>query len=583
MREGSPLRYAPLGLAAVGTLAAGLLWGLAATPDSAAAATREHRLLFLALWGAVTCLALAWPPLRERRLPILALAVVAALGACHVLAHEGKSAEIQGQRYWWLDDDMMISARYARNLAAGEGLVWNAGERVEGYTNLLWTLVLAVPHLFLPPETVSFAVILLNTGILLLLLLAVNQVLAEAGVSGFAAGVGCLLIATSPSALNWTVGGGEAVLLGFLLVLLGRAAGRAIRGWKGALGLGLLAGAIVLVRPDAAVASGCLLLGALARKDNRRLVPVLVGGAVLLPVLQVAFRLMYYGEWLPNTWYLKGTGWDLRGEAGWLYVKALLLDHYPLLLLAVVGTLFQRRHWPWLLAILGHLLYVARVGGDELPEQRFFLPILPLVAVLAVEGAVGLAAAVNDKVLGGARPVLLPALLLVWTAFHGAVLPGTIPPAMAIRSGAEHRNVLVGLMVRANTEPDAVVAHFWAGAAPYFSERRGLDLFGKCDPWVARTEAHEGIRKAGHAKYDLDHSLGLRPDVVVGGDPGALPPAMVAQRAQSDYRAFAHLMQHPEFLAHYLAGLVRQPLSLQWHGVYVRDDTTKARPASEWR
>jgi arabinofuranosyltransferase len=44
----------------------------------------------------------------------------------------------------WVSDDAFISFRYGRHLAEGEGLVWNPGEYVEGYTNLLWTLVLAV-------------------------------------------------------------------------------------------------------------------------------------------------------------------------------------------------------------------------------------------------------------------------------------------------------------------------------------------------------------------------------------------------------------------------------------------------------
>ena len=43
----------------------------------------------------------------------------------------------------FVQDDAYISFRYARNLADGLGLVWNAGERVEGYTNFLWTLMLA--------------------------------------------------------------------------------------------------------------------------------------------------------------------------------------------------------------------------------------------------------------------------------------------------------------------------------------------------------------------------------------------------------------------------------------------------------
>src|SRR5512142_2264485 len=49
---------------------------------------------------------------------------------------------LDGQRYFSLFDDAMISMRYAWNLSHGNGLVWNAGEYVEGYTNLLMTLIM---------------------------------------------------------------------------------------------------------------------------------------------------------------------------------------------------------------------------------------------------------------------------------------------------------------------------------------------------------------------------------------------------------------------------------------------------------
>lgn len=41
-------------------------------------------------------------------------------------------------------DDAYISFRYARNFAEGLGLVYNAGERIEGYTNFLWTVLLGL-------------------------------------------------------------------------------------------------------------------------------------------------------------------------------------------------------------------------------------------------------------------------------------------------------------------------------------------------------------------------------------------------------------------------------------------------------
>src|ERR671933_1076881 len=67
------------------------------------------------------------------------------------------SFTINGERYFVLFDDEMVSMRYARNLARGYGLVWNpGGERVEGYTNLLWVLYMALVHLLpLPAAKIS--------------------------------------------------------------------------------------------------------------------------------------------------------------------------------------------------------------------------------------------------------------------------------------------------------------------------------------------------------------------------------------------------------------------------------------------
>src|SRR5205085_9529171 len=55
---------------------------------------------------------------------------------------------IDGHRYFCLFDDEMVSMRYAQNLASGNGLVWNPGEKVEGFTNPLWVLLMAFFHLF---------------------------------------------------------------------------------------------------------------------------------------------------------------------------------------------------------------------------------------------------------------------------------------------------------------------------------------------------------------------------------------------------------------------------------------------------
>src|SRR4051812_41830546 len=58
----------------------------------------------------------------------------------------------------FIQDDAFISFRYAQNLARGLGLVWNAGERVEGYTNFLWTLFLWIPH-YLNIDPIKFVTV----------------------------------------------------------------------------------------------------------------------------------------------------------------------------------------------------------------------------------------------------------------------------------------------------------------------------------------------------------------------------------------------------------------------------------------
>ena len=58
--------------------------------------------------------------------------------------------------FFSLFDDAMIAMRYARNMAEGHGLVWNNGEYIEGYTNFLWTLWMAIIHLLPVPESRTF-------------------------------------------------------------------------------------------------------------------------------------------------------------------------------------------------------------------------------------------------------------------------------------------------------------------------------------------------------------------------------------------------------------------------------------------
>ena len=75
-------------------------------------------------------------PLSTRHLHWIAIATAVVVLVAHNVATQP-----------WTLDDAYISFRYAENLVAGDGLVFNPGERVEGYTNFLWVMGVAALNL----------------------------------------------------------------------------------------------------------------------------------------------------------------------------------------------------------------------------------------------------------------------------------------------------------------------------------------------------------------------------------------------------------------------------------------------------
>ena len=549
----------------------------------------------------------------------LAIAGAAALALLSLrgLAGATKHATLAGAGdVWWLDDDMMITLRYARNLVEGRGLVWNAGERVEGITNFLWALLLAIPQLLLGPSRAALGAIVLNGALLVAALALAFALVRRLGGSRVAAALACFALATHQGTLHWAAGGSEAILLAVLLLAQAWCACGEGAATPREAAFGALAGGLALLtRPDALPVAGVLMV-ALALRCGGRAQTLRAGALfVALPLLQIVFRLAYYHELLPNTYSLKMTGWSTRPLAGVDYLVRLLSQHALHLGFALAALLAARRRANAFLlgALLLFLAYVAWAGGDELPKQRFFVPVAPLLFALSLVGAEQLALRIGDARDATAddgapcRPLWLPWSVVVVAGLGGGFLPGQADPGSKRRADAELACVQQGLLIRENTRPDASIAVFWAGATPYFSERRGIDLLGKCDPVIAREDAKPGLMKPGHNKYDLPHSLALAPDVVVSGvGGGATIRQIEAMWKDGPYRCFYDLYLAPDFLAKYVgagsvdelgpAGRMPQfvggtgtklPLDLAntsrgFHAIFVRRDSTRAQPPAEW-
>ena len=335
----------------------------------------------------------------------LRLLVLAASGAFYAIFVARTRFERDGATYFTLFDDAMVSMRYARNLADGGGLVWNVGEeRVEGYTNLLWTLWMALLHLVGVPEPkVALAVAATGVALLFATVLGTRAVVDAVGATRpTTAVVAMALVAGFYPLVYWTLRGLEVGLVAALLVLAIALCLR-LRASPGGATLAALAAllvAAVLTRTDAAVP--CVLVAAYAfavsPPSARRRTAVVLGGAILgTAIAHTLFRLAYYGEPLPNTYYLKLGGIDLgtRLERGAAALAEVGLLHLSAPAALAVGLLLSpaRRRYSALALLCGVFAalaaYSVYVGGDAWEwmqySNRYLTPgAIPLLVLAAL-------------------------------------------------------------------------------------------------------------------------------------------------------------------------------------------------------
>jgi hypothetical protein len=450
----------------------------------------------------------------------IAIWLASALFQLHLIL--GAHFERAGKRYYVLFDDAMISMRYARNFANGAGLVFDPGAApVEGYSNLLWTLWMALPHALGVRDTHTSLFVMLSSMALCLATSRSSERLARALGGGEAAALGALAsVALCYPLLYWSLRGMEVALLAWLSLVALLGALRAQRGEPVGLAARLALVAIPLVRADAAVPALVVAAAypALAPRGARVRACAAALSAVALPILaQELFRWHMYDELLPNTYYLKLTGVALstrlaRGiETLWRHAAGELA---PWLLAAAIALAARRRDPR--VALVAALFacvcaYSVWAGGDAwewMPyANRYVSAELPALAVLAALGA--------ETAAGAARPLRVIAVALAllgasqgnafWRCFRDG-------PAHA----REERIVgALGVHLRETTKPNARIAFVWAGAAPYFSERPAIDLLGKSDARIARLPARSGEHAPGHDKWDYAYSIGeLRPAVI---------------------------------------------------------------------
>ena len=451
-------------------------------------------------------------------------------------------------RYWaFTVDDAYISLRYARHLLAGQGLVFNPGERVEGFTSLTWTLLSAALLPWTSQPLVALKLLGLACALLTLwvsLLILRHLVPHRPDLLWLTA----FLIAGAPCLVAWSVGGLETMLFALLLTTTFYAylTDQGVRGWPT---WPLWALVATLTRPEAPLIVPVLVAHSMLFGSPRARVRVLRALAVFLSLLAgfLAWRFMYYGSLLPNTYYAKVAGGGLPaalGGARYLFEFARCYGG-PVGAALVAGVLLganrPRGAGLLLVTVAAFFLTPLALGSDWMPQFRYLAPYWALAAVLVALGLerVGdLLARQGPGVRGRFAQQTIMVLVVVAFALSygyqviladdpGGPRYGHYGVEVMYHAAAVENYIRAGRRLAELARPGDTLAAFAIGAVGYYSDLRIIDAVGLTDKTIARLDPAQR----------LTHILSLRPTYIEDVSGEATTSGLTAL---------------PEFPAHYV-------------------------------
>jgi arabinofuranosyltransferase len=469
--------------------------------------------------------------------------------------------------YWdTMVDDAFISFRYSENLAQGAGPVYNPGERVEGVTNMLWVFLLAPASALDWDLGVTARIVGLVFTIGGFLLLTVRSALLNQDHSHLWAG---FLFASSAPVVCWATGGLETPLFAFLILF---AVLRAFReedlgksGWLS----GILFALATMTRPEGFLFWGAFVMFRIAESlwgkdrwqfsDWQRIL-----GFLILIVPMIIARWIYYGDIVPNTFYVK-TGRGLRGILGGGRYTLEFLGTFGGGALIGVGllALLDAAKRRWIAYCLGmsavFAAYVVLLGGaDWMALFRYYVPVIPL---LLIPIAVGFGLVYrwlqrgsipgSQHLPGWIKTALIIAVGILIIALNLSVTYIARVRDVKRYGGFDdyHRYLKVVNYLSEHASKDALIAVQNAGTVPFMTRLPTLDMSGLADRHIARTPAKGKLKR----RYDPDYVMSRQPDyieVLTGVD-------LSEDHPQNPDPGIQALLTRPEFKARYqlVAGL----------------------------
>jgi len=426
-------------------------------------------------------------------------------------------------------DDPFITFRYARNLAAGNGAVWNVGgPKVQGYTSILWMWVSAfgIRGGFNPLLFAKLIGALSAVTTLTVILSPMADFLSFDARAWTAA-----ILAVTPVYAFYAVSGMEQPLFCLLTVFAVLAYLKSAERKKYLALAGLALGLSAVTRPEGIGSLAIVLLYEIfLERDipvgNRlRRCGVLLAFFLVVWAIPTAWQVWNYRSIFPNTFYAKHTGGgvlQILEGVKYISLQGAIYFAVPTALIVFAGESAEVRGLDRVTLFLAFVLlcylgYILLVGGDDtsaFPSFRLFVPVLPLLYVLV---AFRLQHSDDKRQVFYVRVAAATTLLLIcWTA-DGISLVRTANPQVSSVATLlqtppyQYQPPALATWIERRVGPSAVVALPFAGRVPYYLTNPVIDTLGLNDSHIAHLTKHQhGI----DVKMDPDYVLSLKPDLI---------------------------------------------------------------------
>jgi len=434
-------------------------------------------------------------------------------------------------------DDAFISYRYVKNFINGHGLVFNPGERVEGYTNFLWVMILSIFAKLGLDIIIASKILGVAAGAVTLFLIyqiSLNFFGKKEWVFPLFAP---LLLASNSAFAYWSISGLESSIF-VMAVLL------SVYFYFSHQRLMIISSAIsTLIRPEGVLIFAILILHrflfspafggeSFGKKDNLKNCLSYIAGFTLLLLPFLIFKIFYYGNILPNPFYAK-TGFSVEYLKTGLAYFWLFLKHYGLWgVLYLTPIAFYKdlgvKGKLVLLMVYIYTLYVIIIGGDVLKAHRFFLPVLPFLYLLFSLALSRLHSMLKKGYSNQVVPILLVIALCSLTFF----LPRKwIRDVRSAEIGLCAKMSRYAQKLRQSFGTDFTLAMSTIGTISYLTEVRVIDMLGLTDPYIAKhPEKIPGIFSTWkEKKFNTQYILSRDPDVIMFST--GIKPSAPAERA----------------------------------------------------